>query len=260
MISRRKFFGKSPVLLSPAFLSLAACQTVKGNDLRPQPSDLYAPFRDDFGFQGPDNDPVFSNGENPARLATGEAKSRHDEVRKAFKLLWDSPRTNDHMSIVRYFEGLKDSNPNELDLSGAEAKYNEEWRTRANPLITSFFAMTNTLPAKGDQTPWCAAFVSFILYAANKPNKFSALSGAYRKYSYSTNHPQLGDIVVFRKNGPDGDKGFGHVGFYINQTDTTVRVLGGNQRGTSGSTGAIIERDYEKSGSHLSLHSYRMVF
>jgi hypothetical protein len=39
--------------------------------------------------------------------------------------------------------------------------------------------------------------------------------------------PQLGDIVVFWREKKDSWKG--HVGFYINETNTHINVLGGNQ-------------------------------
>ena len=248
MISRRNLLAAS----APATLALGGCVTAT-----PEPSTPLANSTD-FGFIGPNDDPHFSS-TGSSITAAGSGASRHDEVATAFRLLWDSPRTTDHMSIAQYFENLATTNPNELDLAGNEARYNEEWRGRANPLITGLFSMTNTLPSSGDETPWCAAFVSFILYAAGKPNMFSALSGSYRHYLAETTTPVLGDIVVFEKYGSLGARGFGHVGFYVTENQYTVTVLGGNQRTGTGSTGAVTSTVYAKTGKTQKLHSYRSV-
>jgi uncharacterized protein (TIGR02594 family) len=42
-----------------------------------------------------------------------------------------------------------------------------------------------------------------------------------------TQSPQEGDIVVWRREGHGQDGG--HVGFFIDADDATIRVLGGNQ-------------------------------
>ena len=255
MISRRALTAKLPLLTAGALLSNGCATTPKQTDARlTRPESEFD--LNEFGFIGPQHDNIFNG---PAISPMGSGESRHEEVRTAFKLLWDAPRTSDHMAILRYFRDITKVNPLEEDAAGNKAKYNEEWSLRANPLITSFFGMTNTLPSSGDQTPWCAAFVSFILYASGKPNMFSALSGSYRHYSTPTETPQYGDVVVFRRTGAAGDRGFGHVGFFLSENDTTVNVLGGNQRGGEGSTGAVVARNYLKAGSYLTLHSYRSV-
>ena len=254
MVSRRNFLKAGTLAALPVSTGVSGC-TSKGRLQGQQDA-----FREDFGFITPADDPIFGDSSGDViKTAVGTGNSRHAEVRRAFRLLWDSPRTVDHMAIAQYFENIQVTNQNEHNYSGAIAKYNEEWQASANPLITSFFAMTNTVPSSGDQTPWCAAFVSFVLYASNKPNMFSALSGSYRSYMTATTTPKFGDVVVFRKYGNLGDRGFGHVGFYISEDETTVTVLGGNQRGTTGSTGAVVRTRYAKIGKSQELHSFRAV-
>ena len=51
----------------------------------------------------------------------------------------------------------------------------------------------------------------------------------------------------------------GHFGFYISENERTVTVLGGNQRGTTGSTGAVVRTWYAKTGRTQELHSFRSV-
>ena len=259
MFNRRKLITGVPLIAMGGGL-IAGCET-KSEQSNKAVNNLDDSFARSRGFVGE----VFETPDNGAQLPVGMGASRHTEVTKAFRLLWDAPRTSNHMEIAEYFLNISDVNPDERNAAGDVAAYNEEWARRANPLITAFFGMTNTLPSSGDQTAWCAAFVSFVLYAAGKPNKFSALSGSYRSYARMRNlengdEPRAGDILVLRKNGPKGDLGFGHVGFYTGvKTETAYEILGGNQRAGEGSTGAVTKTMYRKNGSYLSLHSFRIV-
>jgi uncharacterized protein (TIGR02594 family) len=207
-----------------------------------------------FGFVAPQDDPTFGSiiTGRPAAYAVGTLESRHAEVAKAFRLLFNCPRIGDHLAVARYFREIKDKN------AGGEP-YNQEWAVRANPVITGLFSMTNTMPSSGDQTAWCSAFVSFCLYAAGKPTAFSAISGAYRKYGAATNNPKPGDVVVFADYGESGRRGHGHVAFFLGRTGDNIHVLGGNQRGNTKSTGAVCEATFPARGRGLQLHSFRSV-
>ena len=158
------------------------------------------------------------------------------------------------MAVANYFAGVTTENSD-------HERYNYEWSRspRANPVIVGFFSLTNTLPSAGDQTSWCAAFVNFCLYMSSKKATFSALSGSFRNYSQPTDKPKPGDIVVFSKPGEEGRQGFGHVGFFDGFEGDKIRVLGGNQRGNTGSTGAVISWPFPKQSASLVLHSFRSV-
>jgi uncharacterized protein (TIGR02594 family) len=192
---------------------------------------------------------------NPAisTSATGLAPARNEEVATAFRLLFRAPRNKAPIEVAQYFEAITEKNAN-------GNPYTYEWPTpgRANPMIVGFFSMTNTLPSEGDQTSWCAAFVNFCLAVAEKKLTGSALSGSFRNYSTQTNDPKPGDIVVFREPGDRGNQGFGHVGFFLSRDANGVEVLGGNQRGATGSTGAVTRTKFSFNGSPI-LHSYRSV-
>jgi uncharacterized protein (TIGR02594 family) len=251
MFSRRAIIGSGTIAAG----LIAMKPTVGAQVASPGPERPPAAPLNPFNFQRPEDDPTFGSlisGGPPSAATVGNGPSRHDEVRTAFRLLFNAPRGVNHLAVAQYFHDLTDK----VD---ATHKYNEEWVDRANPMIVGFFSMTNTAPSNGDQTSWCAAFVSFCLYTAGKQNKFSALSGAYRSYSASTDSPTPGDIVVFREAGPNGAKGFGHVGFFLSKTASTVKVLGGNQRGHTGSTGAVTTSDFPINGGGLQLHSFRKV-
>jgi hypothetical protein len=97
------------------------------------------------------------------------------------------------------------------------------------------------------------------LYAAGKPTTFSALSGSFREYGTPTANPDQGDIVVFSKYGEPGKKGFGHVGFFVKRESNSIVILGGNQVGDTGSTGAIVEATFPEKGRDLYLIGFRKV-
>ena len=104
--------------------------------------------------------------------AIGEGPPRREEVQKAFRIMRAAPSgpTTTPVEVAKYFASVEMANEPEGWL------YNAEWPVdkRANPVITSFFTMTNTRPNKGDQTPWCAAFVNWCLAAADRNISFSA--------------------------------------------------------------------------------------
>lgn len=208
----------------------------------------------------PEDDPEFGpaiRGTSPQGGAiVGTTPARHEEVRTGFRLLMDAPRQRDVMSIASYFR--------DISVRNADGElYNREWRVRANPVILGLFAATGTAPADGDQTQWCAAFVSYCLAMANQPNKYTALSGGYRSFGTEADQPRRGDIVVFALAGEKGQQGFGHVGFFEREEQRNgVRglvLLGGNQTGNTGSTGAVTESWYSLSSPTLLFHSVRRV-
>lgn len=75
--------------------------------------------------------------------------------------------------------------------------------------------------ASQDATPWCSAFVSWVLPDGGT---HSAWARSYIKYGIKLSEPKYGCICVLSR-GPDS----GHVGFLIKADDNTVTLLGGNQ-------------------------------
>lgn len=78
-----------------------------------------------------------------------------------------------------------------------------------------------------DEVAWCSEFVNWCLLQAGIKGTKSAVAFSFLTWGEETKTPELGDIVVFWRE--PKNSGSGHVGFYINETDTTIRVLGGNQ-------------------------------
>ncbi len=112
--------------------------------------------------------------------------------------------------------------------------------SKANTQIVEFLEATDTdhAMAASDETPWCSAFVNYIVQAAGYRGTRSAMARSWLKWGKSILEeiqaggfaiPQ-GAIVIFWRDDPKS--GQGHVAFYDSDDGdegTRVRVLGGNQ-------------------------------
>ena len=123
-------------------------------------------------------------------------------------------------------------------------KFRKEWKDRvdANPVIYLLWSITDLRrPPEGDETPWCATFVSWCLARAEPviKGKGSSSSQQFLKWGNDvwkpggaplTTQAQTGDICVFTNR---SNPGTGHVAFFHrlapDQPNTHVEVLGGNQ-------------------------------
>lgn len=74
--------------------------------------------------------------------------------------------------------------------------------------------------------PWCAIFVNAALASVQLKGSGNAMARGFLKWGIALPGPAKGAIVVLSSNrGPTS----GHVGFYVGETPTHVRLLGGNQ-------------------------------
>ena len=99
-----------------------------------------------------------------------------------------------------------------------------------NPDVVKYFHETGYTFIDHDETPWCAAFLNWILKKCNieTPNKLNARS--FLEIGQESTSPTLGDIVVLwriDKNGP-----YGHCGLFVSQRGNILYILGGNQDNT----------------------------
>lgn len=78
-----------------------------------------------------------------------------------------------------------------------------------------------------DETPWCAAFANWCLKQADLPYQETLNARSFLNIGYETENPKPFDVVVFWRKSKKG--AYGHVAFYINEDDTGIYVLGGNQ-------------------------------
>ncbi len=98
----------------------------------------------------------------------------------------------------------------------------------SNPRIEEYLHST-TLPnvfADTNETPWCSGFVNWCVEKAGVAGTDSAVARSWLNWGKKTTAPVEGCIAVFKR-----DAGKGHVGFFISQTATKVKLLGGNQPG-----------------------------
>jgi hypothetical protein len=192
--------------------------------------------------------------------AVGTAPARPWDVQKAFEILSAAPRAP-HATpydTAVWFKDLKDT-------SKAGEPFNAEWAEWANPVITSFFTLTNTMPQEGDQASWCAAFVNWCLAAGRKNISFSAVAQSFtwdkKKFPRAVS-PEVGDLVVFSGLENGTKKKFGHVGFLSKPPGTPdpeggskkgLWVIGGNQkpRDIDEEKGAVNEKFYPASNPTL---------
>lgn len=82
--------------------------------------------------------------------------------------------------------------------------------------------------ALGDETAWCAAFVSWCLEQSGQKNPRYAMAKNYLRYGdiIQPADAQFGDILVFRRG---KNESHAHVCFYVLDLGSDYEVLGGNQ-------------------------------
>lgn len=100
--------------------------------------------------------------------------------------------------------------------------------SRDNPRIVEYLRSTNvdSVSASNDETPWCSAFVNWCVEQSGHTGTDSAWARSWLKWGKEIDVPVKGCIVIFKR---PPNPSSGHVAFFISQTDTHTRVLGGNQ-------------------------------
>lgn len=114
-----------------------------------------------------------------------------------------------------------------LDLAEAEIGTHEVAGSADNPRILAYYRDAGHAGIEHDETPWCAAFVCAMLKRAGYPHTRSLAARSFTTYGTKLDRPQLGCIVVMTRGASTWE---GHVGFFVGETATHVKVLGGNQR------------------------------
>lgn len=110
-----------------------------------------------------------------------------------------------------------------MEVAMGELGQQEITGSEDNERIVDYFDSV-TYRATDDETPWCAAFVNWVLMEAGIARTESAAALSFAKWGVKTTKPKYGDIVVF-----DHGHGRGHVGFFMGTDGKNVSVLGGNQ-------------------------------
>ena len=97
-----------------------------------------------------------------------------------------------------------------------------------NPRIVEYHHTTSldSKYASRDETHWCSSFVNWCLEKANYEGTDSALARSWYHWGKKISTPRRGCVTVFSR---PGQPWAGHVGFYIGETPTRIKLLGGNQ-------------------------------
>ncbi|NRA85795.1 MAG: TIGR02594 family protein [Rhizobiales bacterium] len=98
-----------------------------------------------------------------------------------------------------------------------------------NPKIVQYFADVGHSWVKDDETAWCAAFVGSCLEKAGLTSTRALNARSYLKWGRKISKPVVGCVVIFKRGNSSWQ---GHVAFYMGETDTHIKVLGGNQGNT----------------------------
>lgn len=98
--------------------------------------------------------------------------------------------------------------------------------SRHEPKVVQFFADAGHSWVKDDETAWCAAFANAMLKRAGVEGTNSLAARSFLQWGQKLTTPRVGCIVVFKRGTSSWQ---GHVGFYVGETKTHIRVLGGNQ-------------------------------
>ncbi len=99
----------------------------------------------------------------------------------------------------------------------------------SNPRILEYLA-TTSLPGSlknTDATSWCSAFVNWCVRMAGLSGTNSAWALDWGKWGKSLASPKAGAITVLTRR--SASENGGHVGFLLEESETTVTLLGGNQ-------------------------------
>lgn len=115
----------------------------------------------------------------------------------------------------------------------AEEGVREKAGRQHNARILEYHA-TTALAARTDEVPWCASFVNWCLEQVGIRGIRSARAADWGKFGVALDKPRYGCIVhIYRKprgvDGATGSSSGNHVAFFVGQTATEIRLLGGNQ-------------------------------
>lgn len=115
--------------------------------------------------------------------------------------------------------------PRWLDIAHTKVGVREAPGTKNNPEIITWIRDELGFDwYTKDEIPWCAGFVNWCLKQAGEATTNSLMARSFVNYGNKIK-PTKGAILVFRR----GKAPSGHVGFYVGETKTHFRVLGGNQ-------------------------------
>jgi uncharacterized protein (TIGR02594 family) len=96
-----------------------------------------------------------------------------------------------------------------------------------NPEVLKYFHEIGHGWVDNDELAWCSAFVNWCAMKAGYEYTKDLRARSWLSFGRSIENPILGSLVVLWRIRFDSP--FGHVGFFIRETENYIYVLGGNQ-------------------------------
>lgn len=131
----------------------------------------------------------------------------------------------------KYLKPVVDTGTEEfpwMPIALAEEGVKEVPSSGDNPRIVEYLRST-TLGAphnQNDETNWCSGFVNWCMERAGFEGTDSAAARSWLTWGKKLETPRRGCIVVFSRPPITWQ---GHVGFYVGQSNTHIKVFAGNQ-------------------------------
>lgn len=113
-----------------------------------------------------------------------------------------------------------------IEIAIMEIGQEEILGSKHNPRIVEY-GKAVSLEVSDDETPWCSIFINWCMKQAGIEGTGKANARSWLAWGNLLEKPQSGCVVVFRRG---NSRWKGHVGFYIDEDTTRIKVLGGNQR------------------------------
>ena len=111
-----------------------------------------------------------------------------------------------------------------IDIARREIGVGEFPGADSNPRIGEYFAACGWPETTTDATPWCSAFVCWVMRQADEEHTESVRARSWERYGH------YGQFARGSIAGWIHDNGRGHVGFVEGFNGDRVWLLGGNQR------------------------------
>jgi uncharacterized protein (TIGR02594 family) len=121
-----------------------------------------------------------------------------------------------------------------MDIAKAELGVSENALPGQHNARIVEYQQTCTLKATTDETPWCSTFVNWVMQQAGYTGTNNALARSWATWGRGIESPEYGCVTVIKKKNATSDAATGsstgnHVAFFVKKSDTTIRLLGGNQ-------------------------------
>ena len=112
-----------------------------------------------------------------------------------------------------------------MDVAEVELGVVEKSGKVAHPRILTYFEVYGHPEVKDDETAWCSAFANFCMEGAGIRGTMSLAARSWLRWGKACK-PKDGAVMVFKRGTQSWQ---GHVGFYVGETSTHYKILGGNQ-------------------------------